>query len=108
LRKLEEKKEKLRQEIAAEKEWKRSKSKDKGEAFSKAFNLKDKYIKNNEKNVTIEILRTIPKYRSRDTRFLALFVRVVFFNLFGFIFRIAKLIATTTTDKRRRVVRIGT
>ena len=65
MRKLEEKKEKLRQEIAAEKEWKRSKSKDKGEAFSKAFNLKDKYIKNNEKNVTIEILRTIPKYRSR-------------------------------------------
>ena len=55
MRKLEEKKEKLRQEIATEKERKRSKSKDKGDAFSKTFNLKDKYIKNNEKNVTIEI-----------------------------------------------------
>jgi hypothetical protein len=43
LRKLEEKKEKLRQER------KRSKSKDKGEAFSKTINLKDKYIKNNDK-----------------------------------------------------------
>ena len=50
MRKLEEKKEKLRQEIAAEKERKRSKSKDKGEAFRKTFNLKDKYIKNKEKN----------------------------------------------------------
>ena len=65
LGKQEEKKERLRQEIAAEKEKKRSKSKDKGEAFSKIFNLKDKYIKNNEKNVTIETLRKIPKYRSR-------------------------------------------
>ena len=65
LRKLEEKKEKLRQEIATEKERKRSKSKDKGDAFSKTVNLKDKYIKNNEKNVTIETLTTIPKYRSR-------------------------------------------
>jgi hypothetical protein len=27
--------------------------------------LKDKYIKNNEKNVKIETLRKIPKYRSR-------------------------------------------
>jgi exonuclease VII large subunit len=49
--KLEEKKEKLRQEFAAEKERKKSKSKDKGEAFGKKFNLKDKYIKNNDKNV---------------------------------------------------------
>jgi hypothetical protein len=82
-------------EIAAEKERKRSKSKDKGDAFSKTFNLKDKYIKNNEKNVKIETLRKIPKYRSRAS-----------YNLFDFIFRIAKIIATTTTDKRRRVVRI--
>ena len=65
MRKLEEKNEKLRQEIAAEKERKRSKSKDKSDAFSKTFNLKDNYIKNNEKNVTIETLRNIPKYRSR-------------------------------------------
>ena len=41
------------------------KSKDKCEAFSKTFNLKDKYIKNNEKNVTIETLRKIPRYKSR-------------------------------------------
>jgi len=36
---------------------KRTKSKNKGEAFSKKFNLKDKYIKNNDKCVTIETLR---------------------------------------------------
>ena len=61
LRKLEEKKEKLRQEIAAEKERKRSKSKDKGEAFSKTFNLKDKYIKNNEKKCHNRNFKKKPK-----------------------------------------------
>ena len=43
----------------------KDRSPDKGDAFSKTFNFKDKYIKNNEKNVTIETLRKIPKYRSR-------------------------------------------
>ena len=61
LRKLEEKKEKLRQEIAAEKERNRSKSKDKGEAFSKTFNLKDKYIKNNEKKCHNRNFKKKPK-----------------------------------------------
>jgi hypothetical protein len=42
---------KTRRLFAAEKERKKSKSKHKGEAFGKKFNLKDKYIKNNDKNV---------------------------------------------------------
>ena len=55
LRKLEQKKEKLRQER------KRSKSKDKGEAFSKTFNLKDKYIKNNDKKCHNRNFKKKPK-----------------------------------------------